>query len=241
MTLDELVAQIQASTYSREPLALLATAARQQQELADLGERLLDHFVQEARVAGCSWSQIGTALGVSKQAAQQRHSAVRSLIDKFARGVESLSGTMFKRFTPRARRSIVLAQEEARRLGHDRLGTEHLLLGLLAEGEGIAGRALGRAGLTLDAARAGVEEITGRGHQAPEGRIPFAAPAKKALELALCEALELGHNYIGTEHLLLGLLKEGEGAGAKVVVAAGVEPEQLRKAALVLLEEAVQK
>ena len=236
MTLDELIVRTQACTYSREPLALLASAARQQQELADLGEQLLDHFVQEARTAGCSWSQIGTALGVSKQAAQQRHSAVRSLIGKFAHGVESLSGTMFKRFTPRARRSIVLAQEEARRLGHDRLGTEHLLLGLLAEGEGIAGRALSGAGLTLDDARAGVEQITGRGPQSPEGRIPFAGPAKKALEQALCEALELGHNYIGTEHLLFGLLKEGEGAGAKVVVTAGLQPDQLRKAALDLLE-----
>lgn len=240
MTLDELITQTQAGTYSPEPLALLATASRQQQELADLGEQLLDHFVQEARTAGCSWSQIGTALGVSKQAAQQRHSAVRSLIDKFARGLESLSGSMFTRFTPRARRSIVLAQEEARRLGHDRLGTEHLLLGVLAEGEGIAGRALSGAGLTLDAARAGVEQITGRGDQSPQGRIPFAGPAKKALELALREALELGHNYIGTEHLLFGLLKEGEGAGAKVVVAAGVQPDQLRKAALDLLE-ALQK
>ncbi|MBV8993008.1 MAG: hypothetical protein JO287_04740 [Pseudonocardiales bacterium] len=240
MTLDELIVETRACTYSCEPLALLATAARQQQELADLREQLLDHFVQEARTAGCSWSQIGTALGVSKQAAQQRHSAVRSLADKFARGVESLSGATFKRFTARARQSIVLAQEEARRLRHDHLGTEHLLLGLLAEGEGVAAQALRGVGITLDAARAGVEQITGRGQESRQGRIPFAAPAKKALELALCEALELGHNYIGTEHLLLGLLEEGAGTGVKAIVAAGVQPDQLREAVLVLLETAQQ-
>jgi hypothetical protein len=251
--LDELIAQTQAATYSREPLLLLATAARQQQELADLGEQLLDHFVQEARAAGCSWSQIGTALGVSKQAAQQRHSAVRSVIGKLVAGVESAVGAMFRRFTARARRAVVLAQEEARQLRHDRLGTEHLLLGLLADGEtaedegtkregakgeAIAARVLGNAGITLDAARAAVEQITGRGQESPGKRIPFAAPAKKALELALCEALELGHNYIGTEHLLLGLLKEGDGVALQVLHGLGAPPEQLRANVFAVLEQA---
>jgi Clp amino terminal domain, pathogenicity island component len=236
MTLDELIAQTRAETHSLEPLELLAGAARGQQQLADLGEKLLDYFVQEARAAGCSWSQIGTALGVSKQAAQQRHSALRSLSAKLVGGVKALSGATFKRFTARARRTIVLAQEEARLLGHDQLGTEHLLLGLLAEGEGIGAQALAGTGITLDAARASVEEITGRGQKTASGRIPFTPRAKKVLELALREALERGHNYIGTEHLLLGLLKEGEGVGMQILLAANVHPDQLRATLLERVE-----
>jgi hypothetical protein len=245
MTLDELIAQTRVHAQSFEPLTLLASAGRQQQELAELGDKLLDHFVQEARTAGCSWSQVGTALGVSKQAAQQRHSALRSFIGKLVGDVESLSedmvksGDMFKRFTARARRAIVLAQEEARLLHHDYLGTEHLLLGLLAEGEGIGAQALAGAGMTLDAARAGVEKITARGQKMPNGHIRFTPEAKKVLGLALCEALELGHNYIGTEHLLLGLLKEGEGIPVQVLLAANAPPDQLRATVLALLERAL--
>jgi Clp amino terminal domain, pathogenicity island component len=235
MTLDELVSQTRTQANSIEPLDLLASAARRQQELTDLGEKLLDRFVQEARTAGCSWSQIGTALGVSKQAAQQRHSALRSLIGKLKGGVGSISGATFKRFSSRTRRAIVLAQEEARRLRHDYLGTEHLVLGLLAEGEGIGAQALQHAGITLDAARAGVEEITGCGENVPSGHVPFTPRAKKVLELALREALHLGHDYIGTEHLLLGLLREGEGVGVQVIVVGGVQPEQLRASVLALL------
>jgi ClpA/ClpB-like protein len=228
MTLDELVTQTRAEAHSIEPLDLLASAARRQQKLADLGEQLLDCFVQEARVAGCSWSQIGTALGVSKQAAQQRHSVLRSLIGKF-------KGTAFKRFSFRARRAVVLAQEEARRLRHDYLGTEHLVLGLLAEGESLGAQALTGAGITLDAARAGVEEITGLGQTTPNGHIPFTPRAKKVLELALREALHLGHHSIGTEHILLGLLRDGEGLGVQVLVAEGAQPDQLRATVLALL------
>lgn len=234
MTLEELITQTRSQAQSLDPVVLLAGAAHRQQELADLGEKLLDHFVQEARTAGCSWSQVGTALGVSKQAAQQRHSALRSLFGKFVTGVESVVGNMFKRFTSRARRAVVLAQEEARRLNHDHLGTEHLLLGLLAESEGIASQALQQAGITLESARAGVEEITGLGGKTRNGHIPFTAQAKKVLELGLRSALELGHNYIGTEHLLLGLLAEGEGVGMQVVTAAGVQPDQLRDSLLAL-------
>jgi hypothetical protein len=237
MTLDDLITQTRAQAHSIEPLELLASAARGQQQLADLGEQLLDHFVQEARTAGCSWSQIGTALGISKQAAQQRHSMLRWLTSKFVGGVESSSGAMFKRFTARARQTIVLAQEEARQLRHDFLGTEHLLLGLLAEGEGIGAQALQRAGITLETAHAEVEKIIGYGKKTPNGRIPFTPRTKKVLELALCEALELGHNYIGTEHLLLGLLTEGEGVGMHVVTAAGVQPTELRNSVLGLLEK----
>lgn len=232
MTLDELIAQTRTHTESPEPLDLLASAARRQQELADVGDKLLDHFVQEARAAECSWSQIGAALGVSKQAAQQRYSALRSFIGKVVGGAESVTGQMFKRFSVRARRAVVLGQEQARASRHDFMGTEHLLLGLLAEGEGIAAQTLQQAGITLDAARAEVEEIIGRGEETPRGHIPFTPRAKKVLELALREAQQLGHNFLGTEHVLLGLIRETEGVAAQVLVKLDVNLNQLRETVL---------
>lgn len=240
MTLDELITETRSQAQSLEPLTQLASAARQQQELADLGEELLGHFVQEARTAGCSWSQIGTALGVSKQAAQQRHSVLRSFIGKLVGVIEPFSGAMFKRFTSRARRTIVLAQEEARLLQHNYLGTEHLFLGLLAEGEGIGAQALAGAGITLDTARVGVEEITGRGQKMPSGHIRFTPGAKKALEQALREALELGHNDIGTEHLLLGMLTDSENIPVQILRTANTQPDQLRATVLALLNQAAE-
>ena len=116
---------------------------------------------------------------------------------------------MFERFTDRARRVVVLAQEEARLLNHNYIGTEHLLLGLIYEGEGVAARVLESLDVSLADARAEVEEIIGHGGQSPSGHIPFTPRAKKVLEMALREALKLGHNYIGTEHILLGLIGEG--------------------------------
>ena len=124
---------------------------------------------------------------------------------------------MFERFTDRARRVAVLAQEEARMLHHDHIGTEHILLGLICEGEGVAAKALGSLGISLEAVRQHVGEITGQGQQAPSGHVPFTPRAKKVLELSLREALQLGHNYIGTEHILLGLIREGEGVAAQVL------------------------
>src|SRR5262245_41751206 len=118
---------------------------------------------------------------------------------------------MFERFTDRARRVVVLAQEEARLLMHNYIGTEHLLLGLIHEGEGVAAKALDALGIELTEVRSRVEEIIGRGSETPSVHIPFTPRSKKVLELSLREALELGHNYIGTEHILLGLIREGEG------------------------------
>ncbi len=126
---------------------------------------------------------------------------------------------MFERFTDRARRSVVLAQEEARLLNHDYIGTEHLLLGLIHENEGIAAKALTARGLNLDDARIAVEHRVGVGTAAPKGHIPFTPRAKKVLELSLRQALQLGHNYIGTEHVLLGLLREAEGVAAQILMA----------------------
>jgi len=144
---------------------------------------------------------------------------------------------MFTRFTDRARRVVVLAQDEARELGHSFAGTEHLLLGLLAEGEGIAALALESLGISLEVVRARVEEIIGRGQITASGHIPFTPRAKKVLELSLREALQLGHNYIGTEHLLLGLLREGEGVAAQVLAGFGTDHARVRELVQELLTD----
>jgi len=142
---------------------------------------------------------------------------------------------MFERFTDRARRVVVLAQEEARMLNHNYIGTEHILLGLIHEGEGVAAKALEALTISLEGVRAQVEEIIGQGQQAPSGHIPFTPRAKKVLELSLREALQLGHNYIGTEHILLGLIREGEGVAAQVLVKLGADLNRVRQQVIQLL------
>lgn len=142
---------------------------------------------------------------------------------------------MFERFTDRARRVVVLAQEEARMLNHNYIGTEHILLGLIHEGEGVAAKALESLGISLEAVRSQVEEIIGQGQQAPSGHIPFTPRAKKVLELSLREALQLGHNYIGTEHILLGLIREGEGVAAQVLMKLGADLSRVRQQVIQLL------
>src|SRR3990170_3554645 len=142
---------------------------------------------------------------------------------------------MFERFTDRARRVVVLAQEEARMLNHNYIGTEHILLGLIHEGEGVAAKALESLGIALDAVREQVQDIIGQGQQQPTGHIPFTPRAKKVLELSLREALQLGHNYIGTEHILLGLIREGEGVAAQVLVKLGADLNRVRQQVIQLL------
>ncbi len=142
---------------------------------------------------------------------------------------------MFERFTDRARRVVVLAQEEARLLNHSYIGTEHILLGLIHEGEGVAAKALESLNISLEAVRAQVEEIIGQGGSSPSGHIPFTPRAKKVLELSLREALQLGHNYIGTEHILLGLIREGEGVAAQVLVKLGADLSRVRQQVIQLL------
>lgn len=223
MTLDELVKQTRTRAPSVDPLDLLATAARQQQELTELGEELLDHWVQHARAAGCTWTQIGSSLGVTKQAAQQRHSPTGS--------------GLFNRFDARARDAVVRGQEEARRMRHDHFGTEHLLLGLLAVGEGIAADALHAAGVDLDRARTEVEAIVGCGGREPRGHIPFTPRAKRVLEGSLQASLDLGHGQLGAEHVLLALLAEGKGAGAQALTRIGVQFERVREDILARLDQ----
>jgi len=142
---------------------------------------------------------------------------------------------MFERFTDGARRLVALAQDEARRLNHDYIGTEHILLGLIHEGEGVAAKALESLGISLDAVRQQVEEIIGQGQQAPSGHIPFTPRAKKVLELSLRESLQLGHNYIGTEHILLGLIREGDGVAAQVLVRLGADLNRVRHQVIQLI------
>jgi hypothetical protein len=144
-------------------------------------------------------------------------------------------GAMFERFTNRARRAVVLAQEEARLLNHNYIGTEHLLLGLIHEGEGVAAKALESLDVSLEAVRREVEEIIGQGQSAPTGHIPFTPRAKKVLELSLREARKLHCNYIGTEHILLGLVREGEGVAAQILVKLGADLPRVRQQVVQLL------
>ena len=139
---------------------------------------------------------------------------------------------MFEKFTDRARRVVVLAQEEARMLDHNYIGTEHLLLGLIHEGHGVAAGALESLGISLEDVRRNVEEMIGRGEAAPSGHIPFTPRAKKVLELSLRESQQLGQDYIGTEHILLGLIREGEGVAAQVLVKLGADLNRVRQQVL---------
>jgi ATP-dependent Clp protease ATP-binding subunit ClpC len=142
---------------------------------------------------------------------------------------------MFERFTDRARRVLVLAQEEARLLNHGFIGTEHILLGLIHEGDGLAAEALESMGISLEAVREKVEETVGPAGSGSTGSPPFTPRAKKVLELSLREALQMGHNYIGTEHMLLGLVREGEGVAAQVLIELGAELPRVRQTVIQLL------
>jgi hypothetical protein len=239
--LDHLIAAVSADALSDDPLSRLAAAARARDDLDHLAEALLDHFVEHARDAGCSWSQIGNALGVSKQAAQQRHTTTESVARRLlarlpGRARQGRRPLFFDRMTDRARSSIVLAQDEARMLDHNYIGTEHLLLGLMRVEDGLAVKALGAMGIRIDGLRSQVTDIVGCGHAAPAGHIPFTPRAKKVLELSLRESLQLGHNYVGTEHILLGLLREGQGVAAQVLQRSGADPAEIRKRVLSMLD-----
>jgi len=147
---------------------------------------------------------------------------------------------MFERFTDRARRVLVLAQEEARLLNHSFIGTEHILLGLIHENEGVAAQALLRCDITVETTRRAVEETVGGTGEHPSGSPPFTPRVKKVLELALREALQLGHSYIGTEHLLLGLIRQGDGVAVTIIQNLGVDLEQLRQEVIAIMSEVVE-
>jgi len=219
MNLDDLIAQVDGT----EPLQRLSSAMGVKAEVDELADALIGHFVDQARRAGHSWSEIGAAMGVSKQAAQQRHTSERPAKRSWLRGLGD--GTLFTRFTPRARTSVREANDAAVELRHGELGTEHLLLGLLAVSEGIAGRSLASMGVTRADVAAKLEP--GEAERKRE-RAPFTPLAKSALAGAMQEALKLGHNYIGTEHILLALVEMDDGLAGKILGELGVTKERAR-------------
>lgn len=212
LTLDELIEAVRVVA-PNEPIDQLAAAARLKEILDERGDALLGHFVDQARVAGHSWSDIGGALGVTKQAVQQRH------------GTPATQG----RFTPRAANVLDHAASHAIELGHGFVGTEHLLLGICSEPESIGAKVLSARSVGLDRVRDAVVERIGRGSAA--GTEPVMTPqAKRALEATLAQALALGHNYVGTEHQLLGLLTMGDGLAHDILIEAGITHESARQA-----------
>lgn len=203
-----------------ELLGDLLTAA-EVAEILDVHPRTVGEYLREGKLAGI---QLAGGWRVSEK-------SLRDFVQEAASG-----GGMFKRFTDKARHVIVLSQTEARRLNHNYIGTEHLLLGLLAEGEGVAAKALVELGVSLKTTRIQVESQIGRGKESPGGYVPFTPRSKKVLELSLREALLLGHNYIGTEHLLLGLIREGQGVAAQILTRPeGVEIDDVRAKVIELL------
>jgi hypothetical protein len=200
---------------NHQPLSRLSAASALVRDMAEVGDAALGYFVDQARHAGHSWSEIGEALGVTKQAAQQKHVGRVSL---------GLNGPTFERFTPRARSVLSAAEPIARSLGHGYVGTEHLLLALYREPEGLAAQILVESGLPADKAEAAVSQRTEHGGEAPGGKLSFTAKAISMFSAALATALELGHNYIGTEHLLLGLI-QGDGLAAEVLEGAGLSEQ----------------
>jgi hypothetical protein len=199
--LDDLISAIQKA--HQEPLEQLTDAVLAADHLGEVADHLIGHFVDQARRSGASWTDIGRSMGVTKQAAQQRFVPKEPL--------DPQQG--FARFTARARNVVAAAQEEARSAGNPGVGTSHLVLGLLTEPDALAAKAIAAQGVSLDAVRQAVTAtLPPAGGEVP-ALVPFDGGAKKALELTFREALRLGHNYIGTEHLLLALLELEEGDG----------------------------
>jgi hypothetical protein len=209
-----------------DPLAQLRAAALKKDELHALADDLLGHFVEAAREAGATWSDVGEALGVSKQAAQQRHtgrpSATRRALGKL---FPKLADGSFRRFTPRAKEVVLGAQTAAVGFGHARIDTEHLLLGLYSQPGSVAVVVLERLGVDPGRVAAEIIEAHPEGEAEVKGHVPFADGAKEALEGSLGVAVRLGHNYIGTEHILLALLETESGLAAEVLTAQGVTVE----------------
>ena len=224
--LPSLIRAVEQRTSGDRPLERVRAAMEFGEILKDLGDQLIGHFVDEARAAGCSWAQIGAHLGVTKQAAQQRH-RMPGFFDRM-RGRSG--GRWFERFTDEARQVVVRAQDEARRLKHNYVGTEHLLLGLLRERQGVAADALRPLGISLPAARREVKRIIGMGSEDPAGPIPFTPRAKKVFELALGAARSRGESHIRNHHMLIGLVEEGQGVAGQILRDHGVTGEKLQEA-----------
>jgi hypothetical protein len=210
MDLQELIDQIDTALPDADALTRIGEAQRRARALNDVGDQLVDHYVAQARAGGASWSQIGDALGVSKQAAQQRR-----------------AGGQFERFTGRARNLVVVAQDHARRLRHPAVTTEHLLLAMI-ESAGIAAMVIAKLAGPLETVAEAVTANLVPGTGAQPVHVPFADDCKRVLDETLDQALGLGHNYIGTEHILLGIMKVPDSRGAEVLAGFGVDYERAR-------------
>jgi hypothetical protein len=221
--LDDLIGLVHRLDPDGDALTHLGDAVMISERLGELGDHLIGHFVDQARKSGASWTAIGHGMGITKQAAQKRF--VPGIDDQPRRADPQL----FTQFTPRARQSISTAQSEARRMGNGQIGTEHLLLGLMSERGGLAARAVEALGASTKQVRSRVAAAGGpRVEEVPQ-QIPFAPRSKKVLERAAREALRLGHNYIGTEHLLLGILLDEESVGAKVLHELGITEDAVAR------------
>jgi hypothetical protein len=235
--LDELIAYVK----SQEGTALdhVSEAVQISEHLGELADHLIGHFVDQARKTGASWTEIGQSMGVTKQAAQKRFVPKTTDTDWQSALAAAFRAHPFARFTPRAKHVVVAAEEEARELRHDHIFPEHLGLGLLHEPEGLAARAMVALGVTPEAARAALVAALSPAVVAEPvpGKIPFAPRSKKVLELALREALLLLHNYIGTEHLLLGLLDQEEALGSGPLAGLGLTKERAREWLVPVLAE----
>jgi hypothetical protein len=212
--LDDLIAYVRDEQPDGGALDHVATAVAVSERLGELADHLIGHFVDEARRAGASWTDIGQSMGVTKQAAQKR----------FVPRVDDLvpSGGQLSRFTSRARQAVNAAQAHARHARRAHVGSEHVLLGLLDGPDALGGRALVAQGLSLEELRRGAEAVDSPTTAAPLDHVPFSGNAKKLLELTFREALRLNHNYIGTEHMLLALIAD-DGAAGSVLRAAGAD------------------
>lgn len=220
-TLDSVIRSVRRSC--KGPLYQLGEAVRISEELAGTGDAVVDHFVEEARLAQHSWAEIGEVLGMTKQAAQQRFRT--RWFERFTRNRKSPNST---RFTDRARKAVEAAEKEARSLNHNYIGTEHLLLGLLGDRNSVAAKALKSLEITARDIRRMLENEIGISDRPVIGSIPFTPRAKKALDLSVREGRQLGHNYVGTEHILLALSALDEGLAAKFLNASGAQYARIR-------------
>ena len=235
--LDELIGYVRSTDGTA--LDHVSAAVGISEHLGELSDHLIGNFVDQARKTGASWTEIGQSMGVTKQAAQKRFVPKATDTDWQSLLADAFHAHPFSRLTERARRAVSAAQEEARDLRHDHIFPEHLALGLLHEPEALAARAISALGVTPEAARQALVAALGS-LVVPEpvsGKIPFTPRAKKVLELALREALLFGHNYIGTEHLLLGLLDDEESLGDSTLADLGLTRERAREWLVPVLEQ----
>ncbi len=234
LDLEDLIDIIE-SDDATDPLDRVSAAAALKDQMEGLGDELLDHFVKDARDQGCSWNQIGEALGVTRQAAQQRHGG-----GLLGRLVEGLRAGKFQRFTPRARAAVIAAQTVARERGHDAIGTEHVLLALYDAGEHNLGLVtLDRLGVDRGALATFVDAAHPPTDATVRGHIRFGRDAKTALEQTLAAAIELGHNYIGCEHILIGVAAVDDGLGARALAAQDVTVDGVRTAVEAVVRQAM--